>query len=116
MTITEALTRAVLQWYANPRSWAPALTRGPYSSGTAAAAVSDAGAVARKVLEAKSDGQLFAAACDAWGLSVTEVGRRAGMDDVEISRFASGLSTLRSPHAEAVLGELQRSIAERLGR
>lgn len=114
MKTTESLVRIVLRWYAHRQAWLPqGAVRGPYSSGTSSPAVTDAGAAARKALEAAHDGQLFAAACDAWGLSVAEVGRAAGLGDVEISMFASGRAGISQPDADRLVAQLECIIAKR---
>lgn len=88
MDFRPAVLSSVLAWYAHPDTWRSVLLRAPYSSGSVVSAVRDAGAVARRAVEARHDGELLSAACDAWGLSLLEVARRVSVTDSEVSGFA----------------------------
>lgn len=88
MDFRSSVLISILTWYSRPETWRSVQVSSPYSSNSISPGVRDAGAVARRAVEARHNGELLSAACDAWGLSILEVARRAGISDVDVSRFA----------------------------
>lgn len=90
----EGLLSAVLQWYADERSWVP----GDGSLGGRGAktprAVADRGRIARAALSAESVGALLTVLCNAHEIPLTALARRARITNGRMFQIVSGLDVL----------------------
>jgi len=86
----ESLLHAILSWYADPKTWEQRSDPSPYSSGRSCRATQDSGRVARAAASAESIGGLLTALCDAHGIALTALARRAGLTDSRIGEIARG--------------------------
>lgn len=86
----EGLLNAILSWYADPGTWEQRSDPSPYSSGRSCRATQDSGRVARAAVSARGIGGLLTALCDAHGIALTALARRAGLTDFRIGEIARG--------------------------
>ena len=103
----EYLLRTLLAWYANPSNWkAPPLGT---NGGKKFAMELDRGRVARTALLKITVGNLLKATCDAHGIHLMELGRRAELPDPrmgEIVRESDGLGLNESNRLRTTLDEM----------
>ena len=110
----EYLFKTLLAWYANPPHWKPPA----FGSNISKKSVMerDGGRAARTALLEITAGNLLKAVCDAYGIPLMELGRRAGLPDPRMGEIVRGSDGLRSNESNWLRKYLDVMIKEQNGR
>ena len=110
----EHLLLKILEWYADGKNWAPVSQAAPYSTSMESAAGRDKGGAARAALKNNDVGSMLKGACDAYGLHLMELSRRADLAPPRIGAIVRG-AVMTDDESERVRAVLDAMIAEGRG-